>query len=177
MAEGAQAPRAPVRGRCVFIMEYEDFLTHWEVIERTQVFDPTWIQSSHWLEVTAVRLSLLCNMGMYRVRTSILWNAEYMLIDMICVCVCSQIHAPPKDRRRYSSCPQSDDRFYRSLGSSSVWSFDFKLFKVGDSGKSGPLRFRTFPTSSTEAIHSASNLRLETMSSMCVSQVVLTTTI
>ena len=36
----------------VFIMEYEDFLTHWEVIERTQVFDPTWIQSSHWLEVS-----------------------------------------------------------------------------------------------------------------------------
>lgn len=35
----------------VFIMEYEDFLTHWEIVEKTQVFDPTWIQSSHWLEV------------------------------------------------------------------------------------------------------------------------------
>ena len=35
----------------VFIMEYEDFLEYWEVVERTQIFDPTWILSSHWLEV------------------------------------------------------------------------------------------------------------------------------
>ena len=35
----------------VFIMEYEDFLSHWEAIERTQLFDPSWIQSSHWLEI------------------------------------------------------------------------------------------------------------------------------
>ena len=35
----------------VFIMEYCDFLSHWEVIERTQLFDDTWVQSSHWLSV------------------------------------------------------------------------------------------------------------------------------
>lgn len=32
-------------------MEYNDFLTHWEGIERTQIFDNSWVQSSHWLNV------------------------------------------------------------------------------------------------------------------------------
>lgn len=32
-------------------MEYCDFLEHWETIEKTQLFDTTWIQSSHWLNV------------------------------------------------------------------------------------------------------------------------------
>jgi Calpain family cysteine protease len=36
-----------------FIMEYEDFLKVWTIVERTQLFDPTWIQSSHWLNVTS----------------------------------------------------------------------------------------------------------------------------
>ena len=36
----------------MFIMEYSDFLTHWVGIERTQLFDPSWVQSSHWLNVT-----------------------------------------------------------------------------------------------------------------------------
>ena len=35
-----------------FIMEYGDFLEHWESIERTQLFDQSWVQSSHWLNVT-----------------------------------------------------------------------------------------------------------------------------
>lgn len=35
----------------VFIMEYSDFLSYWSQIERTQLFDSMWIQSSHWLDV------------------------------------------------------------------------------------------------------------------------------
>ncbi len=81
----------------------------------------------------------------------------------------------PKDRRRYSSCHSRTTastgvsevrQSGRSTSSSSRWATRVNQAR---------LRFRTFPTSSTEAIHSASNLRLETMSSMCVSQVVLTT--
>ena len=34
-----------------FIMQYEDFLDTWYAVERTQLFDSTWIQSSHWLDV------------------------------------------------------------------------------------------------------------------------------
>jgi len=36
-----------------FIMEYEDFLRTWYAVERTQLFDESWIQSSHWLNVTS----------------------------------------------------------------------------------------------------------------------------
>lgn len=35
----------------VFIMEYCDFLEIWHTVARTQLFDTTWVQSSHWLNV------------------------------------------------------------------------------------------------------------------------------
>ena len=35
----------------VFIMEYEDFLETWDVIERTQIFDESWCVSSCWVDV------------------------------------------------------------------------------------------------------------------------------
>jgi hypothetical protein len=35
----------------VFIMEYCDFLGVFEVVERTQLFDTSWVQSTHWLNV------------------------------------------------------------------------------------------------------------------------------
>jgi hypothetical protein len=35
----------------VFIMEYCDFLDVFEVVERTQLFDTSWVQSTHWLNV------------------------------------------------------------------------------------------------------------------------------
>lgn len=35
----------------VFVMEYDDFLMHWKIIERTQLYDERWIVSAHWLNV------------------------------------------------------------------------------------------------------------------------------
>jgi hypothetical protein len=32
-------------------MEYEDFLDLWDSVGKTQLFDTTWRQSSHWLNV------------------------------------------------------------------------------------------------------------------------------
>ncbi|KLO18822.1 cysteine proteinase [Schizopora paradoxa] len=94
----------------VFIMEYEDFLTHWEVIERTQVFDPTWVQSSHWLEVSGRPSLAAVQYGDVSFKFNLPEKSETILI-----------------------MSQSDDRFYKSLASSSVWSFDYKLFKAGES--------------------------------------------
>lgn len=34
---------------------------------------------------------------------------------------------------------QSDDRYYKSVSSSSTWSFNFKLFKAGVPGQSRPI--------------------------------------
>ena len=35
----------------IFLMEYSDFLSTWTSVERTQLFGPSWVQSSHWLSV------------------------------------------------------------------------------------------------------------------------------
>ena len=35
----------------VFVMEYDDFLSYWTEIERTQLFDRSWVMSAHWLDV------------------------------------------------------------------------------------------------------------------------------
>lgn len=35
----------------VFVMEYSDFLSIWTSVERTQLFDTSWVHSSHWLSV------------------------------------------------------------------------------------------------------------------------------
>ena len=32
-------------------MEYDDFLSYWTRIERTQLFDQSWVMSAHWLDV------------------------------------------------------------------------------------------------------------------------------
>ncbi|KAF7312318.1 Calpain catalytic domain-containing protein [Mycena indigotica] len=35
-----------------FVMEYKDFLASWSNLDRTMLFDSTWVMSSQWLEVT-----------------------------------------------------------------------------------------------------------------------------
>lgn len=44
-------------------MEYSDFLDHWEGIERTQLFDVSWVQSSQWLDVKTRPLPSACQFG------------------------------------------------------------------------------------------------------------------
>jgi len=102
-------------------MEYEDFLTHWEVVERTQVFDPTWIQSSHWLEVSGRPSLTAVQYGDVSFKFSLPTKSDTILI-----------------------MSQSDDRFYKSVSSSTTWSFDFKLFKANDPSNAGPLASSDF---------------------------------
>lgn len=47
----------------VFIMEYCDFLEHFEIVERTQLFDENWVQSAHWLDVRTRPLSSAWQFG------------------------------------------------------------------------------------------------------------------
>lgn len=92
----------------VFIMEYTDFLNIWTGIERTQLFDHSWIQSSHWLNVDSRPLPCAWQFG-----------------DV------SFTFCLPKESETIIVLSQSDDRFYRALASSATWSFDFKLYKKG----------------------------------------------
>ncbi|KAH8108535.1 cysteine proteinase [Phellopilus nigrolimitatus] len=93
----------------VFIMEYDDFLKTWTSVERTQLFDPSWIQSSHWLSVESRPAPCAWQYGDVSFTFTLPKASETILI-----------------------LSQSDNRFYGSVASSSSWIFDFKLFKRGE---------------------------------------------
>jgi len=92
----------------VFIMEYDDFLSHWEGVERTQLFDSTWVQSSHWLNAKCRPLPSSWQYGDVSFTFNIPKRTETILV-----------------------LSQSDTRYYQSVESAAEWSFDFKLFKSG----------------------------------------------
>ncbi|KZP28279.1 cysteine proteinase [Athelia psychrophila] len=93
----------------VFVMEYCDFLEHWEGIERTQLFNSTWVQSSQWLNVRSRPLPSAWQFGdvSYTFRVDEFTDAIIAL-------------------------SQSDRRLYAPVQSAAEWSFDFKLFKKGE---------------------------------------------
>lgn len=93
----------------VFIMEYEDFLTICTAVERTQLFDPSWIQSSHWLNVKGRPMPSAWQFGDVSFSFTIPKATETILV-----------------------LAQSDRRFYSAVASSSNWRFDFKLFRRGE---------------------------------------------
>ncbi|KAF7976478.1 hypothetical protein HWV62_6749 [Athelia sp. TMB] len=92
----------------VFVMEYADFLEHWEGIECTQLFDKTWVQSSHWLNVHSRPLPSAWQFG----------DVSYTF-------------SVPNRTDAIIALSQSDTRMYSTIRSAADWSFDFKLFKRG----------------------------------------------
>ncbi|TDL19165.1 cysteine proteinase [Rickenella mellea] len=93
----------------VFIMEYTDFLEYWDVIERTQLFDPSWIQSSHWLNVTSRPLPSAWQYGDVSFTFTLDHSSEAVIV-----------------------LSQSDKRYYKTVASSSEWTFDFAIFRAGE---------------------------------------------
>ncbi|KAH8116172.1 cysteine proteinase [Phellopilus nigrolimitatus] len=85
-----------------FIMEYCDFLKIWTCIQRTQLLDPSWIQSTYWLDVKSRPVPCAWQFGDVS-------SSETIIV-----------------------LSQSDDRFYRRIFGFSTWSFDFKLFRKGE---------------------------------------------
>ncbi|KAL5482317.1 hypothetical protein ACEPAI_8911 [Sanghuangporus weigelae] len=93
----------------VFVMEYCDFLKTWTYLERTRLFDPSWVVSSHWLSVESRPLPSSWQYGDVSFTFSLPKSSEAILI-----------------------LSKSDSRFYYPVAGSSTWSFDFKLFKKGE---------------------------------------------
>ncbi|KAF7345636.1 Cysteine proteinase [Mycena venus] len=91
-----------------FCMEYSDFLECWDQIDRTLLFDSNWITSSHWLRVTARPLPSAWTYG-----------------D-----VCFTITIP-KQSFTIIVLSQLDSRYFNDISGRSYWSFDFLLFKRG----------------------------------------------
>ncbi|KAJ6461187.1 hypothetical protein C8R47DRAFT_1160099 [Mycena vitilis] len=91
-----------------FVMEYSDFLDCWDQIDRTLLFDSNWITSSQWLRVTTRPLPSAWTYG-----------------D-----VCFTITIP-RDSFTILVLSKLDTRFFNDLSGRYLWSFDFLLFKRG----------------------------------------------
>ena len=107
-------------------MEYCDFLEHFEIVERTQLFDSTWVQSAHWLDVKTRPLGSAWQFGDVSCKSfQFLFCERHKLKNM------QVTFSIPKHTETILVLSQLDTRFFGSIASAAQWSFDFKLFKVG----------------------------------------------
>ncbi|KAF8877898.1 hypothetical protein BD779DRAFT_1232292 [Infundibulicybe gibba] len=93
-----------------FVMEYSHFLEYWRQIDRTRLFDDTWVMSSLWLRVVARPLRSSWSHGDVSFTIT-------MADPSLAVIVLSKL----------------DDRYFQGIAEDSdfIWSFDFILFKRG----------------------------------------------
>ncbi|TFK39591.1 hypothetical protein BDQ12DRAFT_61862 [Crucibulum laeve] len=104
-----------------FVMEYKDFLESWEEVERTRLFDSSWVMSSQWLRVPARPLPCAWSYG----------DVSFTFFV-------------PEPSFTVLVLSELDNRYFRGLTGRYDWAFDFILFKKGDTellGESTPGRF------------------------------------
>ncbi|GJJ11681.1 hypothetical protein Clacol_005917 [Clathrus columnatus] len=92
-----------------FIMEYEDFLKTWYAVERTQLFDNSWIVSSHWLNVNARRLPSAWQYGDVSFTFTIAHDTPSIIV-----------------------LSQADERYWDELSGCFLWTFDFVLYRKSE---------------------------------------------
>ncbi|KIK66127.1 hypothetical protein GYMLUDRAFT_257995 [Collybiopsis luxurians FD-317 M1] len=92
-----------------FIMEYKDFLDCWDTIDRTFIFDPSWIMSFQWLHVTARPLPTAHTFGDVSFTFSL-----------------------PKPSAAMIVLSQLDTRFFEEISGRYFWTFDFVVFRKGE---------------------------------------------
>ncbi|KAJ7708663.1 hypothetical protein B0H17DRAFT_1030404 [Mycena rosella] len=92
-----------------FVMEYSDFLDNWDLVERTLLFDDTWVMSSQWLQVTARAPSSAWSYGDISFTISI-----------------------PAPTKTVIVLSKLDERYFSDISGNSCWTFDFVLFKKGE---------------------------------------------
>lgn len=91
-----------------FIMEYDDFMSTWSYVDRTKLFDRSWVYSFHWLNVSA------------RPRPSA-WSP-------------GDVSFTVKIAKRTPAIfvlSQLDDRAFQELSGCYKWSLDFVVYKEG----------------------------------------------
>lgn len=129
----------------VFIMEYSDFLSHFEIVERTQLFDESWVQSAHWLNVISRPLGSAWQFGDVSCGLFLSTGRQNPNNNSPCFVVTFTI---PERSETILVMSQSDTRFYQSIASAAQWSFDFTLFKVGSKEPIGSSSYSTALTRS-----------------------------
>ncbi|KAJ8509367.1 hypothetical protein ONZ45_g8452 [Pleurotus djamor] len=93
-----------------FVMEYGDFLGTWEEIDRILLFDNTWVMSSQWLRVVSNPFPSVWTYGEVSFTFTI-----------------------PKGTSTIVVLSKLDDRYFKDISGFFQWSFDFILFRAGDS--------------------------------------------
>ncbi|KAJ7483514.1 hypothetical protein FB451DRAFT_1234839 [Mycena latifolia] len=94
-----------------FVMEYSDFLDNWDLVERTLLFDDSWVMSSQWLQVTARAPTAAWSYGDISFTISI-----------------------PAPTKAVIVLSKLDERYFTDISGNSCWTFDFVLFKKGEKG-------------------------------------------
>ncbi|KAJ7327525.1 hypothetical protein DFH08DRAFT_884716 [Mycena albidolilacea] len=92
-----------------FVMEYKDFLASWSDIDRTILFDSSWVMSSQWLEVTTRVLPAAWSFGDVSFTISMAKPSFTMIV-----------------------LSQLDTRYFRDISGRSRWSLDFVVYKQGE---------------------------------------------
>ncbi|KAG7087765.1 hypothetical protein E1B28_013706 [Marasmius oreades] len=92
-----------------FVMEYNHFLESWDQIDRTLLFDPSWVMSSQWLHVTTKPLPCAWTYGDVSFTFSLPAASKAVIV-----------------------LSQLDDRYFREISGRFYWTFDFALFKKGE---------------------------------------------
>ncbi|KAJ7029686.1 hypothetical protein C8F04DRAFT_1187536 [Mycena alexandri] len=92
-----------------FVMEYKDFLATWSDIDRTILFDSSWIMSSQWLEVTTRPLPAAWSFGDVSFTISMAKPSDAIIV-----------------------LSQLDRRYFLDISGRSLWSLDFIVYKQGE---------------------------------------------
>ncbi|KAJ8094854.1 hypothetical protein PM082_010066 [Marasmius tenuissimus] len=92
-----------------FIMEYKDFLECWDVVEKTRLFDSSWVMSSHWLHVKTRPFPSACSYGDVSFSFALAEPSPVVI-------VLSQI----------------TDRYFTEISGRYQWTFHFVLFRKGE---------------------------------------------
>ncbi|KAJ7648340.1 cysteine proteinase [Mycena polygramma] len=92
-----------------FVMEYKDFLASWSDIDRTILFDSSWVMSSQWLEVTTRALPAAWSFGDVSFAITMAKPSFAMIV-----------------------LSQLDARYFQDISGRSRWSLDFVVYKQGE---------------------------------------------
>jgi len=91
-----------------FVMEYSDWLESFAQIDRTILFDSTWMMSSQWLHVTVQPLPVAWSYGDVTFTFSLPGPSTTVIV-----------------------LSQLDSRYYRDVAGRASWTMDFTLVKEG----------------------------------------------
>ncbi|KAK7026056.1 hypothetical protein VNI00_015784 [Paramarasmius palmivorus] len=92
-----------------FVMEYKDFIECWDQIDRTILFDSSWVMSSQWLHVIVRPLPCAWTYGDVSFTFKIPEASPAVIV-----------------------LSQLDKRFFNEISGRCHWTFDFILYKKGE---------------------------------------------